>query len=277
MLRYLSFVFFLSGSIAISAQDQNPAIEVESSKIRFIPLSIGSMKVNVKDDAMSPFAYDGGIFSVSSGFHKTRPGISRSRFDIGFASGRLAMSSAETFTAPNSEVYRVTVDYEYLRHLKNWRGEKLGVWLGGALLHGTNVRLNYQLDNSLATYEALTSLAVVGLLERSWEVGNNQLVVAASASLPVTTHVMRPDFLNRFNFPNPESNFISDNFERGGFYFWNRAFRFKTDLEVAWVVWNQNRLFASYCWDFYHFNPTEGEARVTGASHDFQLGIQFAF
>lgn len=237
---------------------KQPEVRVKDRKLLF---HLGSQGMAIKDDNMSPMQYRGVGIQGGLGYHT----YSNKRF----SSFNLAMSYVETRSrvpeaADNfkSTQYRLDMNYRYLRHLPKIK--KFGLFVGGGLSFLNAVRWNPQLDNSTLLYDIAWSVDMAAKIRKGFDVGNKYLLFEYDLSVPLMAFVMRPTYLNRINFPNPEDDLFADAFRRGTFTSWNRYFRWQSQFTLRYPIRGNNQLQVSYGWDFYHIAH---DSRITTASH----------
>ncbi len=100
------------------------------------------------------------------------------------------------------------------------------------------------------------------------------LTLSWQLDLPVINHVIRPSFLNIYDFVNPEHDWAEERLAQSGFKAINQYSNIISTVSVLYPISSRNLLKFSYEWDFYKINSG---LTATRASHTYMFSFLFNF
>ncbi|MCB0561659.1 MAG: hypothetical protein KDD09_22055, partial [Phaeodactylibacter sp.] len=90
-------------------------------------------------------------------------------------------------------------------------------------------------------------------------------------TLHLLSHVIRPSYLNVYNYLDPEHDWLKERLEASEVLTLNRFQGLQSRLELTYPIAGENQLRFAYDWGFYHY---DGLRRVNAARHGFTVGIR---
>ncbi|MDN5201462.1 hypothetical protein QQ008_08820 [Fulvivirgaceae bacterium BMA10] len=268
----LLLLLLWSGGLAQSEQEVsvgkgNPVLN------RYLTSSLGSRSVRLKDDHMSPMNYFGGMITPGFGIIKERA-RSISRFDLLFNIGSIRSRNATELRPMRGDYFRLDIQYAYLRYIKEIGEGKYRWFVGGKFRSHANVRLNEQLDTGFITFIFTNGLSFSTALQRDFQLFNRKFIAFYQVDIGVLSHVVRPNYLNIFNYLDPENDWLEERLRDSDWLTIGKFNSIKSQLEIAYPIKAGNMIKFSYGWDFYSLN---NKLKAKGASHEFLFTFMFNF
>jgi|GEM_PF-6097036 len=267
MFKYIVFLsFFLCKFINSStAQDSLQTNE----KNRYLFLGLGFTSQILQDPAVSPMRYNGAPIHITLGYEKQKERL-LSKFELNGDIGNLSSANATEVRPMKSSFYRIDLQYTYLRKAFRFKENTYTLWLGGKYLWHNSLRLTPQNDTGFISFLIANSLKAAAVLQRSYRLGNKNLAVQFGVDVPLISHVIRPSYLNIYDYLSPENDWIGERLEESKFYTLNRFPGLATQLALTYPIKGGNALRVAYHWDFYHLDEFR---RVNYARQLFQFSF----
>ncbi len=240
---------------------------------RYLTSSMMIKSVQLRDQHMSPVTYFGTVITPGLGFVKFKPnGISEFSFDVGI--GAIQAKNGTEQLPMRGSYYRLDIHYAYMKYIGNVIKGKYKWYLGGKLKSHTNIRLNEQLDTGFITFILANGINITSALEREARVFNRNVKFLFQADLPLITHLIRPNYLNIYNYIDPENDWVSERFRDSDWLAPGKFSNFQTKLTMLYPIRSGNYLRLSYGWSYYAVN---NKLKARNASHDFGMAFLFNF
>ncbi|MEO1049063.1 MAG: hypothetical protein AAFX87_00440 [Bacteroidota bacterium] len=255
------------------AQDLDTTEAKTSKWDRYLTAGIGSQNVVLYDQHMSPLNYYGGSLFPRFGYEKSGE-RSKSRLYFDFVYGSIRSRNATELRPMRGDYIRFDVDYTYLRYVKSVFKNRYKLYLGGQLLSHSNVRLNEQLDTGFITFIFSNSLAVSSAIERKVRWLGREITLYYQLGIPVISHVIRPSYLNIFNYLDPENDWVGERLDDSDLLTINKLQSFNSRFELNYPLNTNNIIRLSYNWDFYNLN---NKLNAVSASHKVLVSFLFKF
>lgn len=267
MFKYSVFLIcFCCSIVNISfAQDSLQTKE----KNRYLFLGLGITSQILQDPAVSPMRYNGAPIHIAIGYEKHKERLI-SRFELNGDIGALSSSNATEVRPMKSSFYRIDLQYTYLRKAIRFKENTYTLWLGGKYLWHNSLRLTPQNDTGFISFLIANSLKASAVLQRAYMLRNKNLTVQFGIDLPLISHVIRPSYLNIFDYLSPENDWLGERLEESKFYTINRFPGLNTRLALTYPIKGGNALRLAYHWEFYHLNELR---RVNYARQLFQFSF----
>lgn len=261
-----------------AALTQNNTLRLGSSALspperplsRYLELGFGATLHRLQDPAVSPMIYTGGPIAIELGFEKRKP-HSISRFALSGDIGRLDSKNATELRPMASNYFQADLSYQYLRRLPALSANRFTWFLGGQYRWHNSIRLTPQNDTGFITFLIANSISVAARGETALQLFGRQVELGWIGSLPLLSHVIRPSYLNLYNYLDPEHDWLQERLEASEILTFNRFPGFQSRLEFTYPIANGNQLRFAYDWGFYHYN---GSRRVNAGRHGFTVGIR---
>jgi hypothetical protein len=224
----------------------------QSPKERYGVLGVGTSTYNLQDPTVSPMTYHGSLFSVGFGFEK-RKNRSFSRWSLAGDLGKLHSANATNLRPMQSNVYRADLAFSHNR----WLSDETARWrwfLGGAFRWHNAIRITEQNDTGMISFLIAGSLGASGGVERKFTLLGKNMRFNGLAELPLLSYVIRPSYLNLYNYIDPENNFLQERINDGRLVTINRFPALVSNLSLTCPIAGENQLRLAYEWAFYHYN-----------------------
>lgn len=231
-------------------------------------MGIGSSYHQLQDPAVSPMRYGGQILHATLGWSSKRQTRYRS-MSISTDLGQLRSRNA-TEQRPMATQY-TQVD---IRYGQWWSMPRLtSGWLIGAAVRSHNsVRITPQNDTGMISFLIANGLWV-GMRRKHLPRSHGQrMYLDWQLAVPLLQHVLRPSYLNLYNYIDPEHNWLQERLAASEWRLWHRFPGLETNLSLHRVLQRGNEVALMYQWSFYHYADAR---RVNAAQHTLriQLGI----
>ena len=247
-----------------------------SKPLRHFTTGLGLAAQVVNDEGAGPLTYRGPAFALCLGYIKEKRSRSVSVLEFAAGLGTIRASNEGNLIRSAGNLWRLDVDYAYLRRLQSDGIHPWELMLGGAYLFNGVVRYQPHLDNSAISYDVTNALGPSGMIRRRFFLRDqNMLSLSLRVDLPLIAHVIRPPYQNRIDFINPDTDILSEAFRRSAFATLNRYQALRTDIEAGWAFANGNRIRLEYTWDFYR--STRDPHTVVSAQHALLFSTLFLF
>lgn len=246
---------------------------------KYLNAGAGIVKMSTKDQATSPLLYSGPTAMLKLEYLVHSEKLIKT-FDISGGVGYLRTD--KNLASGNAAGLYFNFRFNHLHKAFQIGDEKVKGYLGGAVDFTNFSRINYKFGNALYNYEYMFSLGLAGRFELPFSYQskdfkflgmkfhrrNRKLRLSWQMYLPVLTTIYRPNYVSILNFADPETSLVnSENFKSGLFTY----FQFHSELELYYILHNNNMLKLSYLWEFHQYDP--GYNKVQGALN----GIYFSF
>lgn len=236
-----------------------------AGKKRYLYLGIGFTGQTLQDPAVSPMIYKGGPINFTLGYEKHKPKLFSS-FQLSGDIGAMQSDNATELRPMRSNVYRVDLQYTYLRRTHFIKNDKYTLWLGGRYLWHNSIRLTPQNDTGFISFLIANSLKASGLLQRDVQFGSKQLSLWYGLDVALLSHLIRPNYLNIFDYLSPENDWVKERLEDSRLYTVNKFPNINSTLSLDYPIAGGNLMRFTYQWEFYHLNTSR---RVNYGRHLF--------
>lgn len=257
-LKFLLGLTFFLGYLQVYSQG--------IKKIRYLTLGMGTTSQLLQDPAVSPMLYQGSPFTFYLGFEK-RKGHSRSQLSLTTDLGKLQSRNATELRPMSSSFYRIDIDYSYLRLLKpgkfNW-------FLGGHFRSHNSIRLTPQNDTGFISFLIGNGLGISVRGETDVMLLGRTVNISWQGDVPLFTHIIRPSYLNIYNYIDPEHDWLEERLEASRFVTLNQFPAISSNFQLNYPIRGENQLRLAYQWNFYHLNAAHS---VNSGRHSFTIGL----
>ena len=253
----------------ISTRDSVLQISVE----RYLTLGLASYYMKLNDQHVSPLNYMGGSFLMQFGAFKRKKNTIRN-LTFSATSTVLSPKPDEREIDPTGNYYKLEMAYSQHYYLRSFDRSKYQWYVGGKIKSATNIRLNPQLDGGFITFLLANGIFASSVIEREIKVSSRPLTLSWQLDLPIVNHVIRPSFLNIYDFVNPESDWVEERLSDSGWKAINRYSNITSTISLLYPIKSNNILKFSYEWDFYRINSG---LKATRASHTYMFSFLFNF
>lgn len=269
--KALTLIVTLLSVYSIYAQEAEVLNEINLE--RYLALGVGSMSVKLNDEHMSPLNYRGGSFYMQLGAFKRKKNTIRN-LTFGGMGGRLSPKKDNRDIEPFGQYIRVDLSYSQQYYIKSFSKYDIRWYAGGKIKSHTNIRLNPQLDTGFITFVLANGAFASNTLEKDVNLFSRKIVFSWQVDLPLINHVIRPSFLNVFDYVNPEGDWIKERLKDSKWYAINKYSNITSTLSIFYPISTSNMFRLSYEWDFYRVGS---ELRATNASHLFSFSFLFKY
>lgn len=239
-------------------------------RFRYLELGLGSAAHRLQDPAVSPMAYTGAPLAIVLGFEKRKP-HSISRLALAGDLGRLSSKNATELRPMASSFFQINLSYQYLRRVPALSTGRFTWFFGGYYRWHNSIRLTPQNDTGFISFFIANTLGASIRGERAFQIREKEVTLGWTGALPLLSHVIRPSYLNLYNYIDPEHDWLKERLEESEVLTLNRFPGIQSRLELAYPIAGGNQLRFAYDWEFYHY---DGQRRVNAARHGFTLGIR---
>lgn len=219
---------------------------------RYLLGGLGTSLYTMQDPTVSPLTYRGGPFALAFGYEKQKT-RAFSRLSLGGDLGALRAANATPQRPMRSSTYRIDLTYQHLRWLSapaaRWRW-----FVGGAYRWHNSVRITPQNDTGMISFFIANSLGAAGGVEHAVEAFGKTLRLNVLAEVPLLSHVVRPSYLNLYNYLDPENDFVGERFRAGRLATVNRFPAVISNTALTYPIGGENQLRLAYEWAFYHYH-----------------------
>ena len=236
---------------------------------RFLYLGTGLTFQNLQDPAVSPMIYAGGPIHFSIGYEKQKQNLI-SGIELNADFGALSAANATDLRPMRSSFYRFDLQYTYLRRAFKLKNNKYTIWLGGKYLWHNSIRMTPQNDTGFISFLIANSLKATGVLQRQFTFNQRQITFSYGLDIPLLSHVIRPSYLNLYDYLSPENNWVGERMEESRIYTLNKFPGVNSTFELDYPIAGGNVFRVAYQWEFYHLNTTR---RVNYARHLLQFSF----
>jgi len=134
--------------------------------------------------------------------------------------------------------------------------------------------MNPQLDGAFVTFIFAHALFLSNVLEREIRIARRPLTMSWQMDLPIVNHTIRPEYLNIYDFVNPESNWVEERVEDSKWRSIGTYSNVTSTLALLYPIGSSNAFRFSYEWDFYRINSA---LTATSATHTYLFSFLFHF
>lgn len=240
---------------------------------RFWLSGLGTLGIQLRDEHMSPMTYHGSVINPEIGYIKIRR-RSISELTLTPSIGSIASKNGTDQRPMRGDYYRLDIQYRYLRSMGTILDDRWRFYLGGQFHFHGNVRLNEQLDTSFITFIFSNGLGVSTAFERSAQLFSRDVIFRYKLGLPLVQHVIRPNFLNIYNYLDPENDWLNERMRDSDVLLPNRLFSINSALEMWYPIRSGNYLRFAYGWEYYSLNH---KLNARAASHRVSFAFLFNF
>ncbi|MEQ8574043.1 MAG: hypothetical protein RIB63_08280, partial [Fulvivirga sp.] len=92
--------------------------------------------------------------------------------------------------------------------------------------------------------------------------------------LPLLNHIIRPSFLNVFDYVNPEGNWVKERVDDSRWYAINKYSNITSTIYMLYPLSSSNIIRLSYEWDFYRIKSM---LEATSISSTISFSLLFKF
>ncbi len=263
LLSISCYLWLLCLNDSFKAFSQDLTNDTENK--RYLFLGVGFTGQTLQDPAVSPMTYSGGPVNFTLGYEKHKPKLFSS-FQLSGDIGAMQSDNATELRPMRSSVYRIDLQYTYLRRTHFLKSDKYTLWLGGRYLWHNSIRLTPQNDTGFISFLIANSLKASGLVHRDVQFRNKQFSLRYGLDLALLSHVVRPNYLNIFDYLSPENDWVGERLEDSHFYTFNKFPNINSTLSLDYPIAGGNLLRFNYQWEFYHLNTSR---RVNYGRHLF--------
>jgi len=260
----------VAANLPLQAQD---SITKNPVRNRYLVMGLGLETQLLNDEHMSPMNYRGAPTFLQLGVVKERE-KSISRFWLSPSYGVLRGDNSSDARPLKADNIMLTINYQYLRRIGAVGNGKYQLYLGGKAESFSHVRINPQLDNSLFNFTFANGFSASGALTRSVRLLDRDIRFYYQLDLPLFYHTIRPQYLNIYDYVNPEQDWIGERLEDSQVRTITSFQKIHSLLELQYPVQGGNLLTLSYHWDFYHI---ASEQKAQAATHGIALSFFYKF
>ncbi len=260
------------------AQEQGTSVAVKDSVLqisvdRYLTLGLASYYMKLNDQHVSPLNYMGGSFLLQVGAFKRKKRTIRN-LSIGATSTTLGPKPDDREIDPKGSYFRFDLSYSQHFYVKSFNKGKYRWFAGGRVKSSSNVRLNPQLDGGFITFLLANGVFASSVIEREVSISSRPLTLSWQLDLPIVNHVIRPSFLNVYDFVNPEGDWAEERLTDSGLKAINKYSNITSTISLLYPIKSNNILKFSYEWDFYRISSG---LKATRASHTYMFSFLFNF
>lgn len=272
MIR-LGLLCLLATGLSAAAQEVSQDSVLSLPTTRYLTLGIGSKYVRLYDQHMSPLNYYGGAFNLQLGALKRKKRSLRN-FTIDLAYTNLGPRKDDREIDPQSIYFRLDLQYAHQHYVRSLFNETTRWYVGGNIKSHSNIRMNPQLDGAFVTFIFAHALFLSNVLEREIRIARRPLTMSWQMDLPIVNHTIRPEYLNIYDFVNPESNWVEERVEDSKWRSIGTYSNVTSTLALLYPIGSSNAFRFSYEWDFYRINSA---LTATSATHTYLFSFLFHF
>ncbi|MCO6475617.1 MAG: hypothetical protein J5I94_03295 [Phaeodactylibacter sp.] len=236
---------------------------------RYLELGLGATFHRLQDPAVSPMPYSGGPLGIYLAFEKRKP-HSISRLSLGGDLGKLNSKNATELRPMASTYFQADLSYQYLRRLTGRSASRLIWFVGGRYRWHNSIRVTPQNDTGFISFFIANSINASTRMETDFQLFEREVKLGWTGTLPLLSHVIRPSYLNLYNYIDPEHDWLNERLQDSEWLTLNRFPGLQSRLELSYPIAGENQLRFAYEWEFYHY---DGQRRVNAARHGFMIGI----
>ncbi|MEM6361635.1 MAG: hypothetical protein AAF149_23295 [Bacteroidota bacterium] len=240
---------------------------------RFLSLGIGSSYVRLNDEHMSPLNYNGGSVYAELGAFKRKNKTVRN-LAIGASYITLGARKDNREIDPQGQYLRLNMSYSQQWYIKSLFHQTVRWYAGGKINSHSNLRLNDQLDGAFITFLFSNGLYASSLMEREVHISGRPVTIGWQIDLPVVNHLIRPSYLNIYDFVNPEGDWLDERLEDSNWRTINSFTNITSTISLTYPLGTTNALRLSYQWDFYRVRTG---LPATSATHSFVFAFLFHY
>lgn len=247
------------------------AIHAWGQKTTYLDLGAGFTYHVIKDEAMSPVRYTGLLPTVSFGILKEKQGKRLTELRIPVQYAIINARQFKEYSTMKANMFRLDIDYVYLRQTNLIKDDRKGKFFLGASLHSfLDVRFLPQLDNSAIVYDLFNSLAVSAAYKHTFKLKSKMLTHYHRISLPLVSYGSRPDYLNVYDVTNPEDDVLKYALRNTRFCSFGSYGRILMRNSLFYPIRGNNQVGISYEWQYYAASFTE---QIRAASHAIMFSL----
>lgn len=240
---------------------------------RYLSLGVGSAYVKINDEHMSPLNYNGGSIYAQFGAFKRKKKTIRN-LTVGGTYITLGPMQDDREIDPRGEYVRLDIDYAQQWHIKSLFNKTVRWYVGGKLSSHNNIRLNEQLDGAFITFQFSNGLYASSVMEREVHISKRSVTINWQLDLPVVNHLIRPNYLNIYDFVNPEGDWLDERLDDSNWRTINSYTNIVSTISLIYPIRTTNALRLSYEWDFYRLRAG---LPATSATHSFIFAFLFHY
>ena len=260
-------------SLKLDAQSVTQDSVLNLPTTRYLTLGIGSTYIQLRDRHMSPLTYFGGAIDLQLGAFKRKKKSLRN-FTVDMTYANLAPREDNREIDPQSIYFALDLQYAQQHYLRSFFNRTTRWYLGGKFRSHSNIRMNPQLDGGFVTFIFTNGFYASNVLEREVKLSGRSLTLSWQLDLPILNHTIRPEYLNIYDFVNPESNWVEERLEDSQWRSIASYSNVTSTLSLLYPISSSNVFRFSYEWDFYRINS---ELRSTSATHTYLFSFLFHF
>ncbi|WP_128543869.1 hypothetical protein [Larkinella soli] len=239
------FLFFIAVSGLQAAFGQTP-------KERYGGLAVGSSFYTLRDPTVSPLTYRGNPVLIGLSYEK-RKSRSFSGWSLTGDLGKLHSKNATALRPMQSTVYRADLFYNHNRWLSD-ESDRWRWFLGGAWRWHNSIRVTEQNDTGMISFLIANSLEATGGVERTVRLGRKSARLSWMGELPLLSHVIRPSYLNLYNYIDPQNDFLGERLKDARIVTLNRFPALLSTTRLTYPIAGENQLRLTYEWSFYQYD-----------------------
>ena len=273
MIRLRLLCLLVTISLTVRAQEGKQDSVLNTPTTRYLTLGIGGMYVQLNDAHMSPLNYYGGAINLQLGAFK-RKNRSLRNFTIDAAYTNLGAKADHREVDPKSIYFRLDLAYAQQQYIRSFFNNSTRLYLGGKLKSHSNIRMNPQLDGAFVTFIFANGLYLSNVLERELSIAGRPVTLNWQLDLPIINHTIRPDYLNIYDFVNPESDWVEERVDDSKWRSITSYSNITSTISLLYPISTSNAFRFSYEWDFYHI---KSELKATNATHKYLFSFLFHY
>ncbi|MEM9857453.1 MAG: hypothetical protein AAF843_08860 [Bacteroidota bacterium] len=265
---------FLTLCYQAKGQSQDPPDSVLSlPTTRYLSLGFGSAYLKLNDEHMSPLNYNGGSIYAQLGAFKRKKNSIRN-LAIGGSYITLGPMEDNREIDPRGQYLQLDINYAQHWYVKSLFNKTVRWYAGGKLNSHSNIRLNEQLDGAFITFLFSNGVYASSLMEREVHISGRPVTISWQMDLPVVNHLIRPNYLNIYDFVNPEGDWLDERLEDSNWRTINSFTNIVSTISLIYPLSTSNALRLSYEWDFYCVRTG---LPATSATHSFIFAFLFHY
>lgn len=222
---------------------------------------------------MSPLNYNGGSIYAQLGAFKRKKNSIRN-LAIGGSYITLGPMEDNREIDPRGQYLQLDINYAQHWYVKSLFNKTVRWYAGGKLNSHSNIRLNEQLDGAFITFLFSNGVYASSLMEREVHISGRPVTISWQMDLPVVNHLIRPNYLNIYDFVNPEGDWLDERLEDSNWRTINSFTNIVSTISLIYPLSTSNALRLSYEWDFYCVRTG---LPATSATHSFIFAFLFHY
>ncbi len=260
----LAVCFLLPGIWVLAQKDP--------STKRHLFMALGSSFHRLQDPAVSPLTYRGDPFMIQLGYKKQKPNTI-SEISLTMDLGKLSSRNATEVRPMASQFYQIDLQYLLMKKLSD-PTKPIQWFIGGSYRWHNSIRLTPQNDTGFISFLIANSLRAAVQAQKRQSLFGREATLFWKGSVPLLSHVIRPSYLNIYNYLDPENNWLEERLKDSRFSTLNRFPGLESEFGLIYPMAGGNTFSLSYLWAFQHY---AGERRVNATRNVLAARLSLRF